>query len=263
VGSGGVVGGGGAVGGGGWVGSGGVVGDGGLVVGGGLVGAGGLVGTVVFAGPRVLVGCGPPPLWRAVAVEVGEAGSDVLVGKTLRVGVKVARNVGINSGVFSGEILSKAFFVPKVANIAAVAGAPGGNVLSGSIIPPGIFVAVGVESLARELLKTKAAPAPKMISKNSAATPIRRRGILLFLDGAATGAGAGAGVFGAAAATFTAPVAVADATTGAAIGKTGALFVGTWIKIKVILSLPPARLALSTSSWAAAGRSKKCLCIDS
>ena len=170
--------------------------------------------------------------------------------------VNVDLNVGIKSGDSWVEILSNASVVPMVANMAAVAGAPGGNVLSRSGAIPGRSVASGVESPPRELLKTKAAAAPNMTSRKIAATPIRSRGILLFATAVATGAGTEAGA-GATAAALAAPVAAADAATGATIGTmTGALFVGTWIKIKVILSLPPARLALSTSSWAAAGRLK-------
>ena len=127
----------------------------------------------------MLVGGRPlPPPERVVGEEVGVGELAALVRKFSRVAVKVDRNVGINSGVSKGEtILSNASVVPIVANMAAVAGAPGTMVETSSSMLPGTFVAPGVESPPKELLKTKAATAPNTTSRNITATAARSRGI--------------------------------------------------------------------------------------
>jgi hypothetical protein len=163
----------------------------------------------------------------------------VEVALLIRVGVVVDRKVGIRPGVSTWLLLSA---VPDtlsaVANIAAVAGAPAGNVSSGLLIVE-VTVAAGVDSSRKELLKTKIKPAAMRTSSNNPITPIRNK-VPLPIPVLAAGAavvGVGAVFEGVPAADV--PAATAEPRAGAAAAA-GAFFPGTCMSTMVILSLPPA-----------------------
>lgn len=173
-----------------------------------------------------------------VAAAVGEEVA-VDVAVLIRVGVVVERKVGISPGVSIGLLLSTVpVALSPVANIAAVAGAPTGNVSSGLTIAV-VTVAAGVDSLRNELLKTKNKPAATRTRSNNPAAPTSNQVALPIPDLAV-----GAGVVGVLIAAVIAPVADVPATTAEPWGETtaavGTSFTGTCMSTMVILSLPPA-----------------------
>lgn len=243
---------------------------GGSVAGGGAVevGAGASVGGTDVGGIEVEVGLGDePPLEGPEPDEVVAVGNDTgvlepaSVGTTpgRRVGVAVDRKVGMSSGVLRGSEPSWPSEAAPVSKIAAVAGAPAGRVASSSVDEAVVASGVGsfpVEPLTRKITATAA---PRI--NNKAIAPITSH-MTRLLDSsvpgwATTGPAAAAAATGAAVDVMLAPAgaaaAVATAGTGATIAA-GAL-PGICNITTVILSRPPAALALSINSDDAVGKS--------
>jgi hypothetical protein len=217
-------------------------GVGGSVVGGSEVG-GSEVGGSDVAGSEPLSSADepldPPLVSDDVFVAVAGGGEvDVTVACLIRVGVVVDRKVGMRPGVSTELLLST---VPDalsdVAKIAAVAGAPAGNVSSG-ITVVGVAVAAGVDSLRRELLMTKNKPAAMRTRSSNPTAPIRNQVALPTPDLAAGAAMVRDGAVPGGFPTAVVPAATAEAGGGTAAA--GAPLPGTCMSTTVILSLPPA-----------------------
>lgn len=247
------------------------VGGGGLVAvgGGGLVavGGGGLVavGGTDVGGTEVEVGLGPDPPFDDPEpdeeVAVGEVTGVPLVsvGATLGTGVDVAVDlkVGMSPGVLRGSEPSWSPEAAPVSKIAAVAGAPAGKVASSSVDEA--VVASGVGSLPLELLssKTTATAAPRINNKAIAPTTNQIAPPLDFSGPGWATTGPAAAATGAAVVVM---LAAAGAAAAAAAPGTGEIIAagalpGICNITTVILSRPPAALALSINSDEAVGKS--------
>ena len=172
-----------------------VGGSGVLVAGSGVLVAAGSGVLIAGRGVRV-AGAGPPLLETGVLVSVGEGVSVAL--NIMRVlvaeGDIVARKVGINPGVSSGEAPSTVPGPPdSVVRKAAVAGAPGSTVAPSGSIPGANVAPSGVSSSPPEPPIKNMPPAIKAMIKIITAPPINSRASMPPLLPSFAGGGAAAG----------------------------------------------------------------------
>lgn len=175
-----------------------------------------------------------------VGVSVG-----VFVGRGVFVGVRVGASVGPAAVALVATTSTVALGdTPTVGlRMTAVAGAPGVPVCSGSLVlTTGIEVGSGVGSdpPSEVMMNRAATPAiSRTITKPPATSRMETPPLLFSAAGTAAAIGAGSAV-----------LATGAGGAAAAAGSSP----GTWTITAVILSLPPAWLALSMSSWLAASR---------